>query len=346
MLEGIDLKMLRPGERCVHRLKLLCGQVCIMLGEIEAARQLLTDGYATSQHTFGIGDVLTMEFQTRLAEVYIGRREIEVAMTYLGKFGLYKYKSGRSDICAITAQNLVAKVVYITGSSGKAESTLKNCLDRALSIVEGDHPLIWRIRYDIIEVKVLQKDYATAEKYFREFRDVIIEAKGPGHPEVLYMTLDLAWLKLRMGGIEEAGLICEALLVQQQKTDTDIHDLITLTKTVLWICHRRRTDTEIRLKDDLLKSLEDGSMPNPRLVRRWEVIALLAEKNGAVDVASVLKKRYHKATELAFGVEYLQAMIRKEASPEDSNSGYSLSSMARWWQRCVFWTARSRSNDE
>ena len=314
-----------------------------MLGEAEAARQLLTDGYATSQHSFGMGDVLTMEFQTRLAEVYIERREIEVAWPYL-ELGSYKYKSGRSDICAITAQRLVAKVTYITGSLGKADSILKKCLDRALSIVEGDHPLIWRIRYDIIEVKMLQKDYATAEKYFSEFRDVIIKAKGPGHPEVLYMTLDLAWLKLRMGGTREAGLICQALLVQQQKTDTDIHDLITLTKAVLWICHLRRTNTEI-MKDDLLKSLENGSMPNPRLARRWESMALLAEKNGAFDVASALKKHSDKAMELAFGVEYLQAMIRKEASPEDSNSGYSLSSKARWWQRCVFWSG-SRSNNE
>ena len=107
MLEGFE-GTLSPGERCVHRSKLLYGQVCIALGQIEAARQLLTDGFARSQQNFGIGDILTTAFQTTLAEVYLERREIELATSYLS-LEFATPKSGRSDLCAITARIVMAK---------------------------------------------------------------------------------------------------------------------------------------------------------------------------------------------------------------------------------------------
>ena len=62
-------------------------------------------------------------------------------------------------------------------------------------------------------------------------------------------------------------------------------------------------------------------MPNPKLARRWETVALLAEAFSDVDVARALRKHSDKAMELAFGIEYLQAMQQVEASPEDSNNG-------------------------
>ncbi len=324
MLEGDELKTLRPDERCVLWLELLCGQVCIVRGEIEAAQQLLTDGFATSQQAFGTGDVLTMEFQTMLAEVYFERREIELAIPHIVlNPELVAAISGRSDIFAITAITLAAKFMCILGSLDEADSLLKKCLNQTLKIVGGDHSVIWRIRYDIIEMKLGQEDYATAEKYLRELRDLILEAKGPEHLDALHVTLHLAWLKLLVGDFEEAEQICQALLVQQRKRHADNDDRITFTKAVLWVCHLQsgRIDSEGDLENDLLKSLENGSMPNPQLVRRWETVALLAEELDAVDVASALKKHYDKAMELAFGVEYLQAMEQDEASPEDSNNG-------------------------
>ena len=311
MLEGGNLKTLRPDERCVLWLEHLCGQVCIALGEIEAARQLLTDGFETSRQTFGTGDVLTMEFQTRLAEVYIERGEIQSAFTYLSR-ELVTTHSGRSEICAIPARILMAKLSYIAGSWDEAEILLAACFNEAVPIVGVDHIMICRIYHDLIEVKLRQKDYATAEKYLRELRDRVIKAKGPEHLEVLQITLQLACAKLRVGDFEEAGQICQALLVQQRKLHADNDDRITFTKAVLWACHLQsgETDSDGDLKDDLLKSLENGSMPNPQLARRWEMVALFAEDCGAVEVASVLKKHRDKAIELAFGIEYLQARNR------------------------------------
>ena len=322
----------------MHRLKLLYGQVCIALGEIEAARQLPTDGFATTQQTFGVGDVLTVEFQTTLAKVYIERREIELAISYLSSVEIHE-NSGRSDFCAITAEILRAKVLKIMGALDEADSLLENRLNLALPIFGIEHSMVWRIIYDIVEVKISQEEYATAEQMLRVLRDQIIEVKGLEHFEVLQITLQLACTKLRLGEFEEAGQICQALLVQQQKPDIDTNDLTSFTKAVLWACHLQsgKIDSEGGLKDDLLKSLESGSIPNPQLARRWEMVALLAKDIGVVDVASAVKKHYYKAMELALGVEYLQATEKKEASPEDSNSGYSLSSRARWWQRCVFW---------
>ena len=317
MLEGDELKTLKPDERCVLWLELLCGRVCIVRGEIEAARQILTDGFETSQQTFGTGDVLTMEFQMTLVEVYIERREIELATSYLS-LELVTAQPGRSDIWAITGRTLMAKLLYFTGLLDEAETLLIKCLQEALPIVGVDHVMIWRIFCDIIEDKLRQEDYATAEQWLRLLRDQTIEAKGPEHLEV-QITLQLAYLMLQMGESEEAGQICQALLVQQRKRHADNDDRITFTKAVLWVCHLQsgRTDSEGGLKSDILKSLENASMPNAQLARRWETVALLAEKFGAVDVASALKKHYHKAMELAFGVEYLQAMEQDEASPKD-----------------------------
>ena len=319
MLEGGEFKTLRPDERCVLWLELLCGQVRIVQGEIEAARQLLTDGFATSQQTFGTGDVLTMEFQMTLAEVYIERREIELAVSYLSP-AVTTEKSGRSALCAITAQTLVAKALSIAGSLDEAEFYLKRCFHQALPFLGGDHFMIWRIRYAIYEVKLRQEDYAAAAKYLRLLRDILIDAQGPEHLKVLQTTLQLACSKLRMGEFEKAGQICQALLVQQQKRRTDTHDLITLTKAVLWLCdlQRGRTDSERGLRNDLLKSLENGSKPNPQLARRWETVALLADKSGDVDVARALRKHYDKAMELAFGIEYVQAI--KQGIQEDAKN--------------------------
>ena len=322
MLEEGELKTLRPDERCVLWLQLLFGQVCIALGDIEAARQLLADGFETSRQTFGTSDVLTMEFQTTLAEVYIHRGEIELATTYLNP-ELATTKSGRSDICAMTAQTLVAKLLCIKGSLDKAATLLMQCLREAVAIVGVDHSLIRRIWYDIIDVKLDQEEYATAEQMLRGLRDMIIEAKGPEHLEVLQITLQLACSKLPMDDFEEAGQMCQALLVQQRKRHADNDDRITFTKAVLWLCDLQSgsTDSESGLRNDLLKSLENGSMPNPQLARRWGMVALFAENLGAIDVASVLLKHYYKAMGLAFGTEYLQAMQQEEASPEDSNNG-------------------------
>ena len=326
MLEGDKSKELRPDERCVHWLKLLYGQVCIALGEIEAARQLLTDGFATSRQTFGTGDVLTMEFQMRLGEVYIERREIELALTYLSP-ELITTQSGRSDLCAITARALGARVLYIMGSLVEAESLLWRSYYEALAIVGDDHSMIWRMQYDLVEVYLRQEDFSKAEVILRDLRDRIIEAKGPEHLEVLHVTLDLARLKIATGETEEAGQICQALLVQQQKRDanTDTHDLINLTKAVLWLSNGHsgrsdsgRNDSENGLEIDLLKSLESGAIPNPQLARKWVMVARLARYRGAADVASVLKKHRDKAMELAFGIEYLQAMVQAETSREDS----------------------------
>ena len=142
------------------------------------------------------------------------------------------------------------------------------------------------------------------------------------------MTLDLARLKIATGETEEAGQICQTLLVQQQKRDADTHDLINLTKAVLWLSdvwlsnrHSGRIDSERGSEIDLLKSLESGAIPNPQLARKWDMVARLARYCGAVDVASVLKKHCNEAMELAFGIEYLQAMEQDEASPEGSNNG-------------------------
>ena len=331
MLEGARFKELKPDERCVHRLKLLYGQVCIALGEIEAARQLLTDGFAISRQTFGTGDVLTMEFQTRLAEVYIERREIKLAITYLNP--LATPRPGKIDICDIAAGTLAVRLVYIGESLGKAETLLLKYLYEAVEIVGHAHLMSWRMCYDIAEICLRQENFATAEMALRYLWDLIIEAKGPEHLEVLHVTLDLARLKIAMGETEEAGQICQALLVQQQKRDTDTHDLINLTKAVLWLCDlwlsnrhsgridSGRLDSENDLEINLLKSLESGAIPNPQLARKWDMVARLARYRGAVDVASVLKKHRDKAMELAFGIEYLQAMEQAEASTEDSNNG-------------------------
>ena len=320
MLERDQLRTLRPGERCVQWLELLYGQVCIALGEFEAARQLLNDGFAISEQTFGTNDVLTLEFQTTLAEVCIARGETELAISYLSP-AVMTEKPGRSDLCAITARTLKARALTIAGSLDEAEPLLRKCLNEAVPIIGDDHLMIWRVRYAIIIVKFLQKDYATAEKYLRALRDLIIEGKGPEHLDVLYMTLDLASLKLQMSESEEAGQICQALLLQQQKRDKDSDDLIKLTKVLLWACHLQsgRTDSESDLRKDLLETLQNGSMPNPQLARRWEWAAWYTAQFGAVDVASALKKHSDKAMELAFGIEYVQAMEKKEASPEDSD---------------------------
>ena len=330
MLEGGEFKTLRPDERCVLWLELLCGQVCIVQGEIEAARQLLTDGFATSQQTFGTGDVLTIEFQTALAEVYIERREIKLAISYLNielafsyiEFELAGAEIGKRDICEITALTLAAKVFCISGLFNDANSLFLECLKQARSIVGDNHSIVLRILYVKIEIELRQEDYATAEKLLRGLRNVITIDHGPEHLEVLQITLQLAYVKLRMGESGEAGQICQALLVQQQERHTDTHDLITLTKAVLWLSdlHSGKTDSEGDLENDLLKSLENESRPNPKLARRWETVALLAEEFGAVDVANALKKHCDKAMELAFGVEYLQAMEKKRVSPEDSNN--------------------------
>ncbi|KAK0515354.1 hypothetical protein JMJ35_002733 [Cladonia borealis] len=315
VLEGDKLKMLRPGERCMPRLKLLYGQVCITLGKIEAARQLLTDGFATSQHTFGIDDVLTTEFQTTLAEVYLERREGQAAFTHLAS----ALESGRSTI---TARTLVAKVFYLNGWLDKAETVLEQCLREAIPIVGIDYIMIWRIWYYRAEVLLRGEAYTAAEGFLRTMRDQMIKAKGPEHLEVLQITLQLALTKLRISEFEEAGQICQELLVLQQKRGTDTHDLIRFTKAVLWICHLQsgRTDLESSLKHDILESLENGAIPNPQLAPNWCSVARLAGHCGAVDVASVLRKHSIKAMELAFGVEFLQAMLKKEVSPEDSNN--------------------------
>ena len=326
MLEGGIFKELRPDERCVHRLKLLYGQVCIALGKIEAARQLLTDGFATSRQTFGTGDVLTMEFQTRLAEVYIERGEFNLAIAYLNP--LTATRSGRSGFCNITARALTTKLIYMGGSLVEAETLLLKYLDEAAAIVGRAHSMIWRMYYDLAEVYLRQEDFSTAEVVLRSLRDLKIKDVGPEHLEVLLMTLDLARLKIATGETEEAGQICQALLVLQQKRDADTHDLINLTKAVLWLSDRHkgridsgRIDSENGLEIDLLKSLESGAIPNPQLARKWDMVARLAKYRGAVDVASVLKKHCDKATELAFGIEYLQAMEQDDASLEDSNNG-------------------------
>ena len=322
MPEVFELKTLLPGERNLHRLQILYGQIYIRLGEIEAARQILTDGFVTSQQTFGTSDVLTMEFQTTLAEVYIERRELDLATSYLSPESATA-KSGRSDYCAITAQTLKAKVLCIAGSLDEAETLLDECLIQALQIVVVCHPMIWRILYDFIEIKLRQEDYDTAEQALRVLRDRLIKAKGPENLEVLVITLQLAWSKLRMGKSEEAGQICQALLAQQQKRDTDTHDLMTFTKAVLWLCDLQsgRTNSEGGLKDDLLKSLENESMANLQLTRSWRTLALDAGRFGAIDVASALRKHYYKAMELAFGIEYLQAMGQDDALPEYTNNG-------------------------
>ena len=326
MLEGDLFKELRPDEHCVHRLKLLYGQFCIALGEIETARQLLTDGFATSRQTFGTGDILTMEFQTSLAEVYIERRDIELANTYLNP--LIATRSGRSDICDIAARSLRVRVVYIAGSLVEAETVLGEYLHEALAIVGGHHLMFFRMWYDLAEVFLRQEQFSTAEVALRMLRDLIINAKGPEHLEVLHVTLDLARLKIATGETEEAGQICQTLLVQQQKRDADTHDLINLTKAVLWLSNRHsgrsdsgRIDSENGLEMDLVKSLESEAIPNPKLARKWDMVARLARHRGAVDVASVLKKHCDKAMELAFGIEYLQAMEQDDDSPEDSNNG-------------------------
>ena len=311
---------LRPEERCMQWLELLHGQLCIALGEVEAARQLLTDGFAISQQTFGKSDILTMEFQATLAEVCIRRGEYELALSYLSP-AVITEKPGRSDICAITARALKAQALTFAGSLDEAESLLRKCLNEVGPIVGDDHLMIPRLQNAIIVVKFLRKDYATAEKYIRELRELLTKKKGPEHLDVLHATLNLAWLKLRMSESEEAGKICQALLVQQQKREKDTHDLITFTKAVLWISHvqRGRTDSEGDLKNDLLERLEDGAIPNPQHARVWEEVALFARRNGAVDIASALKKHSDKAMELAFGIEYVQAMEKKEAAPKDSN---------------------------
>ena len=321
VLEGDKLKTLRPGERCKHRLKLLYGQICIALGEIEAARQLLTDGFATSQHTFGIGDVLTTEFQMTLAEIYIKRRETESAKTYLSP-ELTIRKPGRSDICAITARTLAAKVSHVDGSLDEAKDLLMQCLREAVDVLGVYNLTIWQMWYELAEVHSRLENYASAELLLRELRDIIIEAAGPEHFEVLHIHLQLVLLRLLMGNPVGARQICQPLLAYQLMQHAENDDRITFTKAVLWLCTlpSGTNDSEAGLKNLLLESLQDGSMPNPRLYRRWKMAAMSAEIFGVVDVASVLKKRYHKATELAFGVEYLQAMIKKEASPEDSNN--------------------------
>ena len=183
--------------------------------------------------------------------------------------------------------------------------------------------MLWRICYDIVEVKLGQKEYAIAEQLLTGLRYIIIGVKGQEHLEVLQITLQLACAKFRMGEFEEAVQICQALLVQQQKRDTVTHDVITFTKAVLWLCDLQSgiTDSEDCLRNELLVDLEHGSMPSPQLARQWEFMALFAEISGAVDVARVLKKHSDKAMELAFGIEYVQAMEKTEASPEDSNNG-------------------------
>ena len=321
LLEGDILKSLRPGERCWHRAKLLSGQVCIALGEIEAARQLLTDGFATSQHTFGIGDILTTEFQMTLAEVYIKRREPEIAKTYLSP-ELTITKSGRSDICAITARTLAAKIAHVEGSLNEAKDLLMQCLTEAVEILGVYNLTLWQMWYEVGEVHSRLGNYASAELLLRELRDIIIEAAGPEHIEVLHITLQLVLLRLLMGYFVEARQICQPLLVLQRMRHAENDDRITFTKAVLWLCTlpSGTNDSEAGLRSLLLESLQDGSIPNPRLYRRWKMVAMFAETFGVVDVASVVKKRYHKATELAFGAEYLQDLIRKEASPEDSNN--------------------------
>ena len=165
----------------MHRLKLLYGQLCIALGEIEAARQLLTDGFATSQQTFGIGDVLTMEFQMTLAEVYIERREIELAKTYLSP-DLTLTKSGRSDICAISAGTLVAKVFYIAGSLDRAKTLLSQCLVGAMEIVGDDHVMLWQMWYDLAVIYLHRKDYTTAETVLSSLPGPNNQRKGPRAP--------------------------------------------------------------------------------------------------------------------------------------------------------------------
>lgn len=57
-------------------------------------------------------------------------------------------------------------------------------------------------------------------------------------------------------------------------------------------------------------------MPDPQLARGWPKIAPTALHLGAVDVAYVLKPHTDKAMELAFGVEYCQAIEQDAASPE------------------------------
>ena len=325
MLEGDSIKDLRPDERCILRLRLLYGQVCIALGEIEAARQLLTDGFATSQQAFGTGDVLTMEFQLRLAEIYTERREIKLALTYLNPFAATSF--GRTDICDITAAALMFRLLYIKGSLFEAETYLQRLPYVASAIVGDDHSMICRMWYDLAEVYLRQEKFSDAEVVLRKLRDVIIEAMGAEHLEVLHVTLDLARLKIAMGETEEAGQICQALLVQQQRRDTDTHDFINLTKAVLWLSdvwlsnrHSGRIDSENDLEMDLLKSLESEATPNPQLARKWDMVARLAKYRGAVDVANVLKKHCDKAMELAFGIEYLQAMEQAEASSKNSNN--------------------------
>ena len=273
MLEGDPFEELRPNERCVHRLKLLYGQFCIALGEIEAARELLTDGFATSRQTFGTGDILTKEFQTSLAEVYIERRDVELAVTYLNP--LIATRSGRSNICDITARALRVRVDCIAGSLVEAETVLSKLLFEAVAIVGRPHLMFFRMWYDLAEVYLRQDDFPTAEVALRMLRDLMIRTKGPEHLEVLHVTLDLARLKIATGETEEAGQICQTLLVQQQKRDADTHDLINLTKAILWLSdvwlsnrHSRRIDSERGSEIDLLKSLESGAIPNPQLARK------------------------------------------------------------------------------
>ena len=292
------------------------GQVCIVLGEIEAARQLLADGFATSQHTFGLDDVLTTDFQMTLAEVYVKRREPELAKAYLSP-ELTITRSGRSEICAITARTLAAKVAYVAGSLDEAESLLMQCLGEATKILGIYNLTIWQMWYELAEIHSRLGNFPPAELLLRELRDVIIEAAGPEHLEVFHITLQLVLIRLLMGNPEEARRICQPLLIYQQMQHAENDDRIIFTKAVLWLCtlpSGETNDLEADLRRSLLESLENGSMPNPRLDRRWKQVALFAQTLGAVDVASVLKKRYQKATELAFGIEYLQGIEEKDAS--------------------------------
>ena len=296
------------------------GQVCIVLGEIEAARQLLADGFATSQHTFGLDDVLTTDFQMTLAEVYIKRREPELAKAYLSP-ELTITRSGRSDICAITARTLAAKVAHVAGSLDEAESLLMQCLGEATEILGIYNLTIWQMWYELAEIHSRLGNYPSAELLLRELRDVIIEAAGPKHHEIFHIMFQLAFIRLLMRNPEGARQICQPLLVYQRMLHAENDDRITFTKAILWLCSlpSGTNDLEPDLRRLLLESLENGSMPNPRLYRRWKMAAFVAKMFGVIDIASILRKRYQKATELAFGIEYLQAIEEKEPSPEDSN---------------------------
>ena len=268
MLEGAKFKSLRPDERCIHRLKLLYGQVRIALGEIEAARQLLIDGFATSRQTFGADDVLTLEFQTSLLEVCIERREVGLALAYLSPELL-------DTISEVQTIILAARGFYIAGSLDEAETVLGDCLE----IFGCDHWTICRMGYALVEVYLRKKDFSSAELVLRKVRDMKIEVKGPEHIDVLLVTLDLARLKIATDKTQEAGQICQALLVQQhKKQNVDINDLINLTKAVLWLSHlwpskrhSGRIDSENDLEMYLLKSLESGATPNPQLARKWDI---------------------------------------------------------------------------